>query len=38
MPLTKSEREHAGAMEVTHREEVSVVAKEAEGAEEAEVA
>jgi hypothetical protein len=29
MPLTQSEREHAGAVEVTHRMEDTVVAEEA---------
>jgi hypothetical protein len=34
MPLTQSEREHSGVVEVTHREKVSVVAEEAEVAKE----
>jgi hypothetical protein len=38
MPLTQPEREHAGAVEVTHHEENTVEAEWAEKAEEAEVA
>jgi hypothetical protein len=34
MPLTQSEREHAGTVEVTHHKEVTVVAEEAEVAKE----
>jgi hypothetical protein len=34
MPLTQSEREHVGAVEVTHHEEVTVVVEEAEVAKE----
>jgi hypothetical protein len=34
MPLTQSEREHAGVVEVTRREEDTVVVEEAEVAKE----